>query len=419
MRPGGPSGSTPSPGTSAPPQPSDESELDAFRRALAAQATPEQMSKYLTLVRSTRTVLGKFEDLRPLLGDASASQELPARKIAFDESLEKVRALLNEYLEGFSGSQKVALREITRKLIHADSRLAERAKALDEQIGESKTTRAEFVNSCNNLDDALTSFRDEQSLLGKEMYALPNPGDPVRILTTSPVANVVTIGDQAVAVTASSTVFGTGARSFDGVFDLEVIANLGGLQQDITQILRSQLVQTDPCGEQISIQRAVVGTSSPAIVVWVQLHFERWSCLGSPNSKTPVELMENNGTITLKVTPAVEKDGSVRIAVDTIGVEANGILDEMLHSGSLGNLLRERVERSFLVALQKGMDLRTMLHMVPLDSVTIEAARFVRDSEDGTLGIALAGHLHLSGEQLAGLSSQAPKGESKEKFSKQ
>jgi hypothetical protein len=102
MRPGGP---TP---TAEPPaqHPSDETELEAFRHALAAQAMPAQVSAYLSLVKSTRTVISKFEDLRTLLDEESASPEWPAKRVAFDESLEKARTLNKASCKVFPNNRK-------------------------------------------------------------------------------------------------------------------------------------------------------------------------------------------------------------------------------------------------------------------------------------------------------------------------
>ena len=57
----------------------------------------------------------------------------------------------------------------------------------------------------------------------------------------------------------------------------------------------------------------------------VQLHFERWACVGTSASKTPMEVMEANGTMTVKITPAVEKDGSLSLLTQIEAVEANGM----------------------------------------------------------------------------------------------
>ena len=88
MGPGGPGVFGPMAGGPPPAQASDEAELEAFRLALAAQATPAQVSAYSSLVNSTRAVVSTFEDLRALLSK-SVGPELTVKKHAFDDSLER------------------------------------------------------------------------------------------------------------------------------------------------------------------------------------------------------------------------------------------------------------------------------------------------------------------------------------------
>lgn len=168
----------------------------------------------------------------------------------------------------------------------------------------------------------------------------------------------------------------------------------------------SQLERSDPCGEQVTIQQAMVGTSSPTTDVWVQLHFERWACLGPSPSRTPVEVIEANGSMTVKVTPAVDKDGSLSILTHLEAVEATGILTDMLRSGPLGDAVCAKIKKSFVKALQDSLNLSAVLQPMRPDSATIETAKFVRDSNGGTLALALDGHLRLSGEQVAVLNGQ-------------
>src|ERR1035441_8286037 len=59
-----PGGPRPTAAAPAPPRPPADPQPEAFRRALAAQATPAQVSDYLSLLKSTRTVISRFEDLR-------------------------------------------------------------------------------------------------------------------------------------------------------------------------------------------------------------------------------------------------------------------------------------------------------------------------------------------------------------------
>ena len=402
MRPGGPTTTVDPPAL----HPSDEIELEGFRHALAAQAMPAQVSAYLSLVKSTRTVVGKLEDLRTPLNTESASTEWPAKRVAFDESLEKARTLNKAFVQGFSEQQKGALKELTWKLIRADSRLADRAKALDARIADRTTAKGEFIGSFHKVEEALADFREQQRVLGKEMYALPDPGEEQPIFTMSPSTNSVTIGNQTIAVRTSATISRAPAANLDNVVHLQMSSNLGDLQQSIAPILQAQLAHSDPCGEHVAIQQAVVSTSSPTTDVWVQLHFERWACLGASASKTPMEVMEANGTMAVKVTPEVEKDGSLSILTQIETVEANGMLAEMLRSGNLGDTVREKIRKSFVTALQNSLKLNAELLLMGPDSAAIESAKFVRDGDGGTLAIALDGHLHLSGEQVTALNGQ-------------
>ena len=89
MGPGGLGGAGATAGGAPPAQASDEAELEAFRLALAAQASPAQVSAYSSLVNSTRVVVSTFEDLRGLLGKETVGPELTAKKHAFDDSLAK------------------------------------------------------------------------------------------------------------------------------------------------------------------------------------------------------------------------------------------------------------------------------------------------------------------------------------------
>jgi len=403
--PGGPGGARPTTGTLAPPRVSDEAELEAFRRALAAQATLVQVSAYRSLANSTRVLVSKFEDLRSLLGEESVSPELPSKKLAFDESLEKTRTSTKTFLESFSERQRVALKEVTSKFVGANSRLADRTKALGVRIADVTTNRGERVDSSNKVEEALANFREQQRLLGRAMYALADPEEEQPIFALADSTISATIGNQTIAVRTSGNLFRTPAERFSSVVHVQIIANLGDLQQSITSVLRSLLAHSDPCGERITVQQAVISTSSPTTDVWVQLHLERWTCVGPSGTMAPIVLMEGNGAITVKITPAMQRDGSLVILTHTEAVEGNEVLGEMLRSGSLGDIVRERTKDTFRVALQKGLDPNVMLHAVRSDSGAFETAKFVRD-KTGTLDIALDGHLRLSAEQVAVLDGQ-------------
>src|SRR5450755_1732275 len=59
----------------------------------------------------------------------------------------------------------------------------------------------------------------------------------------------VKIENQPIAITASGFISRVAAERGQNVFKLELIADLSDLQQNITQVLRSQLDKSDRCGE--------------------------------------------------------------------------------------------------------------------------------------------------------------------------
>jgi len=165
-------------------------------------------------------------------------------------------------VQGFSEQQKGALKEVTWKLIRADSRLADRAKALDARIADRITKKSELISSSLKVEGALADFREELRVLGKEMYALPDPGEEQPIFTMPASTNSVTIGNQTIAVRTSATISRAPAANLDNLVHLQMSSNLGDLQQSITPILQSHLAHSDACGERVAIQQAMSGSAS-------------------------------------------------------------------------------------------------------------------------------------------------------------
>jgi hypothetical protein len=384
---------------------SDEAELEAFRLALAAQATPIQVSAYLALVKSTRGVVSTFEDLRVLLENANVSPEMKTKKLAFDESLEKTRSATRVFLESFSDLQNLALKQTTSKLVGADSRLSDRTKALEVRIGNALTQKVELATLCSKVGEALDNLREQQRLLGKAMYAVPDPEEEQPIFTLPASTNSATVGSQTIAVRTSGTILRSPAERLSNGIHLQIVANLGDLQQSMTAILQTLFAQSDPCGERVAIQRSMVSIAPPTADIWVQFHLERRICPGDA-SKVPLAVFESNGAVNVKITPTIQTDGSLTMLTQTDEVQASGVLADMLRSGDLGAVVRERIKYCVLRALQNGLNLQAMLLPVRPNSGAIETAKFVRDSQSGTLDIAFDGHLRLSDEEVGVLNHE-------------
>jgi hypothetical protein len=221
-----------------------------------------------------------------------------------------------------------------------------------------------------------------------------------------PVKIPLKIKEQSVTITASAVVSLRSKDAETSIFRLELSADLGELQQNMTALLASQLDKDDPCGERMTIEHADLTPVEPASVAVVQLHYERWACakvLGKEKSK---RLVGGNAVIEVKLTPVIEENGTGLRLVPEVGkIDADGSLGELLRSGSLGDMLRDKIRTSILSAMQKGTDLSATLPPAIQGHATIQTAEF-KDGGGGRLMVVLAGEGQITKEQIKALTRQ-------------
>jgi hypothetical protein len=229
-----------------------------------------------------------------------------------------------------------------------------------------------------------------------------------------PVTTSVDIENQPVSITASGLISQVSAPRGENIFKLEMLADLSGLQQNITMILRGALNREDRCGDHIDIQHAVLTPQTPSSLVVSQLHFERWKCVKVLGKERPNKLIGGNGVIEVKLTPVVDEGHTLRLVPDVGRIEADGALGELLRSGSLGDQLREKIRDSLSQAMQKGTNFKATLPPAIQDYATIEKAQF-RDAGTGNLNVVLDGRIRISDEQIKLLATQVKERAAEEK----
>jgi hypothetical protein len=221
-----------------------------------------------------------------------------------------------------------------------------------------------------------------------------------------PVKIPLKIKEQSVTITASAVVSLRSKDAETSIFRLELSADLGELQQNMTALLASQLDKDDACGERMTIEHADLTPVEPASVAVVQLHYEPWACakvLGKEKSK---RLVGGNAVIEVKLTPAIEENGTGLRLVPEVGkIDADGSLGELLRSGTLGDMLRDKIRTSILSAMEKGTDLSATLPPAIQGRASIQNAEF-KDAGGGRLLVVLAGEGRITREQIQALSKQ-------------
>jgi len=376
--------------------PASTQEMKAFDRALAVQATSEQVTAFDSMVRSTETAI---DDLTVFLEQAQKQTSAPQfsnSAHALSEALEKARGENKQFLGSFSKPQQNGLRDITLKVVKADSDLAQHSNLLDQRVADANPDVRQITSYAKNLDQALTVFHDQQFSLGREMGIEDVMGAGALSLNLSPVNSRINIAGQPISVTVAGTISKVAAEGHN-LFKLELAADVSDLQEKLSAILASKLNKSDRCGEQVVIQGASLTAQAPACLVVTQLHLARWACFGSLGQASPNELAEGSGTIELKLTPTVEENRTLQLAPDVNRIDADSFVGEQLRSGSLGMAVRDEITRLLLSTMQTGIYSKAILPAAAQQYAVIDKVEF---REAGGLHVVLNGTMQLSDEQV-------------------
>jgi hypothetical protein len=205
---------------------------------------------------------------------------------------------------------------------------------------------------------------------------------------------------------AASGIISVASRSHDEhILKLELHADLSDLQQNMTGLLRSQLDKEDPCGDHIAIEHATLMPFGPAGRAVVQLHYERYTCVKAFGKRISKKLVGGNGTIQMKFTPTIEERKTLQLVPEVESIQADGSLGELLKSGQIGAIVREKLTKALLSAMQKGTDRSLTLPPAVRDFAMIDEAQF-EDEGSGRLAIFLQGESTISPQQIQLLKNQ-------------
>ena len=395
-------------GISRPTGVDEKDSLKDFHQALALQATGQQLAEFQALMKSTETaqavVQAFLQQVRKENGAADSG-----RRETLDRALENVRNGNKKFLDGFSAAQKNGLKDISKRLAKTDIDLDQEQKKLDQSL-EAKAAAPEINSNAESLDKTLTDYSNLQLALGREMSIALATGEDLAF-TLPQVKQSISVQNSKIPVAVSGTLSQIAALGAQRTFKLELVADLTDLQQNITDLLRSQLDSFETCGQRVSIKQARLSSAAPASLLVVRLHFERWMCLHTSGQQTSTELAEGDGTVEIKLTAAVEKEKDKEkqnaLAIKTaLGrIDATGMLSDELHSGALGQDLQDRAAQLVLSGARVGTDFKIVLPAAVQNSATLQGVRF-RDLGVGGLGVVLEGQVEISNEQANQLASQ-------------
>jgi hypothetical protein len=385
----------------------DKDDLKDFHAVLAVQASSQQIVEYAAMLKSTEAASAELKTFLGQLGKENSAPALTNRTntLTLDPALERARTENKKFLDGLTERQKSGLKEISKRLTKAELDLAQQAKELDDRLADAKAAAPTVASSAQGLEHALASFQSLQVDLGTEMSIGVSNNRADSAFNLLPVKNSINFSDQPIVITTSGTISRELAEGGQSGFKVELTADLSDLQENITDVLRSQLNKGERCGERIVIHSATLTPLSPASLAVAQLHFERWACTTQFGRETNNEMAEGNGMIEVKLTPAVGDDGALRLVGEIGRINVEGLVGEMLRSGSLGDELRDKIAEAVLSAVRQGGDFKATLPPAAQGNTTLRHAQF-QGTGSGRLIVALEGEIRVSNEKATALTSE-------------
>jgi hypothetical protein len=216
-------------------------------------------------------------------------------------------------------------------------------------------------------------------------------------LKIPPLKTSLDLEGQPVGITTWGSV--TAARV--GVFRLAVTVDLGDFQERFTQVLAAQLNESDRCGDRLTVEQATLSPAAPSALLTATLRYDRYICVKALGREIVKKLVGSNVEVDVDLAPAVESN-DLKLAAKVRKINADGSLGELLRTGALGNVLREKIESNIETNLQRVANRKTTLPPSIEGSTVIQTVQFA-DGGAGRLWLNIGGEARLSEMQLLGI----------------
>jgi hypothetical protein len=164
-----------------------------------------------------------------------------------------------------------------------------------------------------------------------------------------------------------------------------------------------QLNRSDRCGERLSVERAALTPTPPAVLLTAYVHVERYTCVKAFGKEIVKRLVGGDGTVEVNLTPSV-RENRIALTAETRKIDADGSLGQLLRSGSFGESLRQKIAASIESSVQKwAASFQSGLPAEVGNLVTIQSVQFA-DGGAAKLWLTTSGEIHLTPEQFRGVS---------------
>jgi chromosome segregation ATPase len=150
--------------------------MNDFNRAIALQATPNQIAQFQQLNKSTEAASKQAQNLIQPPKNAIAPNS--SRYTDLSDALDEAQTNIQRFVGSFSSAQQSGLKPQIKKLSKADSDVSKQGKSLARELERSQIDDKKLAAVTEKLDKSLTGFRTELIDLGKEMGIQPEEHSP-------------------------------------------------------------------------------------------------------------------------------------------------------------------------------------------------------------------------------------------------
>ena len=148
---------------------STDTSIQDFKRAMAVQAAPDQISDYQSLAKNIEGAKRQAHDLGQRAGAAPDATGLYKPASALRDTVDQVQNDTQAFVKGFSRAQATLLKDFTKKLGKAVSEVTKENKGLDEQVKRSAIDPRQLADIAGRLEKALSDLQTQQHNLASEM----------------------------------------------------------------------------------------------------------------------------------------------------------------------------------------------------------------------------------------------------------
>ena len=377
----------------------EKDDLKDFHHALAVQATTQQVADFQVLIKETDEAKTKLETFAEEQQKRAAGVRPTVTLSEINQFLQGTLVDTRKFTEAFSPAQKSGLKDSLKKLSKCDSDLQVAEKRLDDAV-QAETRTTEIESTAQSVVQSLVAFSNQQLALGREMGIVLAEGSDVAF-NLPEVKTPIKTGDLSFDIKSNGELSQIATQGADRTFKIQIVVDLSELRENLTDFLRARLSGGRACGDRVQLREAIMMLSDPASTINLDLHYERWSCMGAISQ----EVAESDGRVEVKLWPVVDNSNSLNLESEFARIDAGGLMAESLRSETLGEELRDHLSRSMLQILRGAADLQKLLPPAVRQSAQIQSAKF-REVEIGKIAIELNGQMRITDQQATLMASQ-------------